>query len=122
MDGRDNDHVISNIGPASSRNIAGFEDRFTSNFSQVQAGSNSNRVNTIGQSGIFDANYNVRKGKDIINFLLSYKNARLYQCWGQIVLAKIGTKNNIVENTADMINAVDGNMNMMYGLGPDIKI
>lgn len=116
MEGLNGDLIQSNT--STTRNYYGFDDRFTYNFS---AAAKTARTNVVGQQGTMDANYKTKKGKDVVGNLLSYCNARVYQCWGQIYVSPIGSDNGIVDNTPDMQNANTGKLNMMYGLGQDIK-
>jgi hypothetical protein len=95
-------------------NYTGFSDRFT------YLGTSYGRDNTIGQDGIFDTNYNVLDGKAIVNNLLRYKNARIYQSWGQVVVSLIGTNNRVVRDAPSAQNAVTGSLAMNFGLSADI--
>jgi hypothetical protein len=98
-------------------NYYGFDDRFT--YGESAAGEAA-RKNVIGQNVIFNDSYAVRKGKDVIENLLQYKNARLYQCWGQIVIGLVGTENGILDEQPSTQNFNDGNTDMMKGLKADV--
>jgi len=98
-------------------NYYGFDDRFT--YGESAAGEAA-RKNVVGQNVIFNSQNAIRKGKEVIENLLQYKNARLYQCWGQIVVGLVGTKNGILDDQPSTQNFNDGNTDMMKGLKSDV--
>ena len=100
------------------QNFSGFVDRFTYGATTFDLTTNKN---TIGQNGLMDSNYNLKKGKQNIEDILKYKNARIYQSWGQIVIGITGTKNGVLDNTTSMISNLDGNMDMMRELAGDVR-
>jgi hypothetical protein len=113
MDSKKEDEAISITSRMSGNyNYLGFNDRFT--YDGVT------RNNTVGQDGIFDSTYNVKNGKAIVQGLLKYKNARIYQSWGQIVVALIGTDNRIVRDAPSAQNGQTGSLAMNYGLSQDL--
>lgn len=118
MDGLNGDAITSNAFEVANQNLYGFEDRFTYDYSPT---AKTNRENVVGQHALTDGNYNLKKAKDIIKELLDYKNARLYQCWGQIFLSITGTKNGVVDNTPDFIDSENFTLNSMFNHKKDIK-
>lgn len=118
MDSYDDGQIDTLSSTTMHQNFSGFDDRFTYGATTFDLTTNKN---TIGQNGLMDSNYNLKKGKQNIEELLKYKNARIYQSWGQIVVGITGTKNSVLDNTPSMISHFDGNMNMMRELAGDVR-
>ncbi|QDP57526.1 MAG: hypothetical protein Unbinned2072contig1001_40 [Prokaryotic dsDNA virus sp.] len=118
MDGLNGDNIVANDFEIQNLNLYGFDDRFTYDYSNT---AKTNRENVVGQHGLTDENFNLKKAKDVIKQLLDYKNARLYQCYGQIFLSITGTDNGIVGDTPDFIDAEDFTLNSMAQYKKDIK-
>ena len=61
MEGVNGDTIDTQNYP--TQNYYGFDDRFTYNFSQA---AKDDRRNCVGQEGIFNESYNVKKGKSVV--------------------------------------------------------